>query len=68
VREAVHHEPPARPKNWWRWRAKKLFLMEAMWTRFMPALAEVRRVVASGEIGKVHPGDRRPRLQGRLRA
>ncbi|MES2130369.1 MAG: Gfo/Idh/MocA family oxidoreductase [Pseudomonadota bacterium] len=35
-------------------RAKKLFLMEAMWTRFMPALAEVRRIIASGEIGAVH--------------
>ena len=35
-------------------REKKLFLMEAMWTRFMPALAEVRRVIASGEIGPVH--------------
>jgi predicted dehydrogenase len=35
-------------------RAKNLFLMEAMWTRFMPALAEVRRIIASGEIGPVH--------------
>jgi predicted dehydrogenase len=35
-------------------RAKNLFLMEAMWTRFMPALAEVRRIVDSGEIGPVH--------------
>lgn len=32
-------------------RAKKLFLMEAMWTRYMPALAEVRRIIAAGEIG-----------------
>jgi predicted dehydrogenase len=35
-------------------RRKKLFLMEAMWTRFMPALAQVRRIIASGEIGRVH--------------
>jgi predicted dehydrogenase len=34
-------------------RERKLFLMEAMWTRFMPALAEVRRVIDAGEIGKV---------------
>jgi predicted dehydrogenase len=32
-------------------REKKLFLMEAMWTRFMPALAEVRRIIAAGDIG-----------------
>lgn len=34
-------------------RAKSLFLMEAMWTRFMPALGEVQRIIASGEIGAV---------------
>ena len=34
-------------------RAKGLFLMEAMWTRFMPALSEVKRIIASGEIGSV---------------
>lgn len=34
-------------------RAKQLFLMEAMWTRYMPALAEVRRIIATGEIGPV---------------
>lgn len=32
-------------------RSKRLFLMEAMWTRYMPALGELRRIVASGEIG-----------------
>jgi predicted dehydrogenase len=35
-------------------RAKNLFLMEAMWTRFLPAMTEVRKIIASGEIGKVH--------------
>ncbi|MTV37171.1 Gfo/Idh/MocA family protein [Duganella radicis] len=35
-------------------RRRKLFLMEAMWTRFMPALAEVKRIIASGEIGVVN--------------
>lgn len=35
-------------------REKRLFLMEAMWTRFMPALAEVRSIIASGAIGPVH--------------
>lgn len=34
-------------------REKKLFLMEAMWTRFMPALAQVRRIVEAGDIGTV---------------
>lgn len=29
------------------------FLMEAMWTRFSPAMREVARVVADGEIGEV---------------
>ena len=35
-------------------RSKGLFLMEAMWSRFMPSIVEVKRIIASGEIGKVH--------------
>jgi predicted dehydrogenase len=34
-------------------RAKKLFAMEAMWTRFHPSVLEAKRIVASGEIGTV---------------
>ncbi|MFK2873041.1 Gfo/Idh/MocA family protein [Dyella lipolytica] len=34
-------------------RQKNLFLMEAMWTRFLPVVAEAKRVIASGEIGRV---------------
>jgi len=33
-------------------REKKLFVMEAMWTRFQPLVQEVRRIIDSGEIGK----------------
>lgn len=34
-------------------RARRLFLMEAMWTRFIPAMAQVRQWLADGEIGDV---------------
>jgi len=34
-------------------RTKGLFLMEAMWTHFFPAMAKVREIVRSGAIGKV---------------
>ncbi len=34
-------------------RAKKRFCMEAMWTRFIPAIARVRELIASGAIGEV---------------
>jgi len=34
-------------------RAKGLFCMEAMWMRFIPAVLEARRRIASGEIGKI---------------
>ena len=34
-------------------RAQHKFLMEAMWTRFLPALVQVRRWLAEGAIGEV---------------
>ena len=34
-------------------RENKRFLMEAMWSRFLPAVQEARRLIASGEIGTV---------------
>lgn len=34
-------------------RARGLFLMEAMWTRFLPAMVQVRQWLADGEIGEV---------------
>lgn len=34
-------------------RDRRLFLMEAMWTRFLPALGEMRRIVADGTIGEI---------------
>lgn len=33
-------------------RHKKIFLMEAMWTRFLPAVREARRLIERGEIGQ----------------
>jgi len=34
-------------------RQRRLFLMEAMWTRFFPLMARVREMIASGMIGEV---------------
>ncbi len=34
-------------------RKKKLFLMEAMWTRFIPAVVKARELIAAGAIGEV---------------
>lgn len=34
-------------------RAKKLFLMEAMWTRFLPASQKIRQLIDQGEIGEI---------------
>jgi predicted dehydrogenase len=34
-------------------RERKLFLMEAMWTRYLPVMVRVRELIASGVIGEV---------------
>ncbi len=34
-------------------RARKIFLMEAMWTRFLPTLVRTREIIAAGTIGEV---------------
>ena len=34
-------------------RAANVFVMEAMWTRFLPHMVELRRAIADGEIGEV---------------
>jgi predicted dehydrogenase len=34
-------------------RERKLFVMEAMWTRFQPAILEAKRIIDMGEIGNV---------------
>jgi dihydrodiol dehydrogenase / D-xylose 1-dehydrogenase (NADP) len=34
-------------------RRKNVFLMEAMWTRFVPLMAKIRELLASGSIGKI---------------
>lgn len=34
-------------------RAKGVFVMEAMWSRFFPAMAHVRKLIAAGAIGEV---------------
>ena len=35
-------------------RQKKLFLMEAVWTRYQPISVEVRKLITDGAIGSVH--------------
>lgn len=34
-------------------RAAGVFVMEAMWTRFLPHMVEIRRIIARGDIGRV---------------
>jgi predicted dehydrogenase len=34
-------------------REKKLFLMEALWTRFHPSIAKLQEIIASGVIGEI---------------
>lgn len=35
-------------------RSKSLFLMEAMWTRYLPLSLEIEKLVASTKLGKLH--------------
>jgi predicted dehydrogenase len=52
--------------------SKKLALMEAMWSRFLPHFIEIRKVIDSGALGEIHtviadhgqyiPYERAPRL------
>jgi predicted dehydrogenase len=52
--------------------SKKVALMEAMWTRFLPHIQEIKKVIAAGELGEIHtviadhgqfiPYSRAPRL------
>ncbi len=35
-------------------KARGVFVMEAMWSRFLPHMVAMRQVIASGEIGEVH--------------
>jgi len=35
-------------------KAKKLFLMEAVWTRYFPLSIKIRQMIVDGAIGKVH--------------
>ena len=34
-------------------REKELFMMEAMWTRFLPHVAAIRELIAKGELGEI---------------
>ncbi|MHB1250653.1 MAG: Gfo/Idh/MocA family protein [Acidimicrobiales bacterium] len=34
-------------------RERKLFMMEAMWTRFLPHVVAIREMIASGELGEI---------------
>ena len=35
-------------------KAKKLFLMEAVWTRYFPLSIKIRKMIENGELGAIH--------------
>ena len=48
---AINHRQATRMRD--AARANQLFLMEAIWSRFLPAYVAMRRLVASGRVGEV---------------
>ena len=67
-REGLHRHPRRRRRRSSTPRARReVFCMEAMWTRFQPAVVHARELIAAGEIGDAAARAGRLRRPARLR-